>query len=476
MRTVHLGFYFLPVLTGCFDFNLCTGRPCFEHGKKCADSFSAAFPALTNRGIQVPEDKKQSRSPGGNPAAEAPDRVLVFCPLKRETETICAVLRDCSVHSIAAQDPWQLVDELARGLGAAILSAEFFLDHAAPKILAAVLADQPEWSDLPLIALVGPGGSRTAFRPWGGKMGSLNLTVIERPAHSETIAQAVSSALRARKRQYQMRDFIAELITAEERLRRDQKLESIGILAGGMAHNFNNLLTCILGNASIALDSLRPGEKARAFMGQVIDAGERAAYLTRELMAYAGKVLFVFEPLNLTPLIREIDYLIRASVKNVEILFDLSDNLPAIAGDAGMLRQALMNLVINAAEAIPPSERGTVTVRTRIEQIDEASVRSGLNPEDSIGRGWHVCLEVRDSGVGMTPEIQERIFDPFFSTKFTGRGLGLAAVLGIVRGHNGTLKVRSELGKGSTFAIFLPVSQNTIIRREATPRELAGAR
>lgn len=432
----------------------------------------------------MPSGKTQANTLGKDFGLEAPDRVFVCCLLERDTEAICAVLRDRGVDCIAAKDPWKLVDELARGLGAAILSEEFLLDHDAPEILAAVLAIEPEWSDLPLIALVAPYGSRGAFRTFGGKLASMNLTVIERPDQSGTIAQAVRSALRARKRQYQVRDFMAELIRAEERLRRAPKLESIGILAGRTGHNFNNLLTGILGNASIALDSLRPGEKARAFMGHVIDAGERAAYLTRELLAYAGRVLFVLEPLNLTPLIREIDDLIHASVKGVEVRFDLSDNLPAIAGDPGMLHQMVMNLVINAAEAIPPGMRGSVTVSTRIEQLDEAYVRSGLTPgitpgptpEDSIGSGRYVCLEVRDNGIGMTPELQERIFDPFFTTKFTGRGLGLAAVSGIVRGHNGALKVWSEPGKGSTFTIFLPIAQDTIIRQEATPRELAGAR
>ena len=428
----------------------------------------------------MPGGKTQTNILGKDLALEAPDRVLVCCLLERDTEVICSVLRDRGFYCIAAKDPWQLVDELPGGLGAAILSEEFFLDDAAPKILAAVLAGEPEWLDLPLIGLVAPYGSLGAFCTCGGELTSINLTVIERPDQPETIAQAVRTALRARKRQYQVRDFMAELIRAEDRLHSAQKLESIGILAGGMAHNFNNLLTGILGNASIALDSLRPGEKARALMGHVIDAGERAAYLTMELLAYAGKVLFVLEPLNLTPLIREIDYLIHASVKGVEIRFDLSDNLPAIAGDPGMLHQMVMNLVINAAEAIPPGMRGTVTISTRVEQLDEAYVRSGLNPsglnlKDSIASGWYACLEVRDTGIGMTPELQERIFDPFFTTKLTGRGSGLAAVSGIVRGHNGAVKAWSEPGKGSTFAIFLPVAQDTIIRQEATLRELAGA-
>ncbi len=404
------------------------------------------------------------------------NRVFIFCPPGGETEAICALLRDRGVDCIAATDPRQLVDEIGQGLSSVLLSDEFFRDTGAREILATTLAHEPEWSDLPVIALLTPDESSELFRRFNGDLASVNLTVIERPARTETIARTVMCALRARKRQYQVRDFIDERIKAEGTLRRTEKLESIGILAGGVAHDFNNLLTGILGNAALALSSLRAGDPARGFIGDVIGAGERAAYLTRQLLAYAGKSLILLEPLEMSSVVRSIEPAIRAAtVDHVEIRFELSDNLPNVFGDSGQMNQIVMNLVTNAVEAIPPGEYGAVTVSTRLEQLDEAYIASSFNPEDSIAAGRYVCLEVRDNGVGMVPEILARIFDPFFTTKFTGRGLGLAAVAGLVRGHKGAIRVWSEPGKGSAFRVLVPASEETKVTRRKPVQKNAAA-
>jgi signal transduction histidine kinase len=403
---------------------------------------------------------------------DAPEsRVFICCPLGRDTELICGVLRNRDISCIPAKEGAELAAEIASGLSALVLSEEFFRNPAAREALGKFIATEPEWSDLPVIALLTPEGSRELFRRYNGELASLNLTVIERPARSETIAHAVMSALRARQRQYQVRDFLAERIKAEENLRRTQKLESIGVLAGGVAHDFNNLLTGILGNASLAYDILNPENPARDLVGDVISASEKAAHLTRQLLAYAGKGLFVIEPLDLSPLVRDISNLIHTSISHgVGIGFDLADNLPPIMGDAGQIQQVVMNLVINAAESIPPGERGMVMVLTRLERVEAATIPSRFSPEDPISPGLHVCLEVLDNGIGMTREIQERIFDPFFTTKFTGRGLGLAAVVGIVRGHKGALEVSSEPGHGSTFRVFFPAAVGAKLpRRKSAP-------
>jgi PAS domain S-box-containing protein len=245
---------------------------------------------------------------------------------------------------------------------------------------------------------------------------------------------------------------VTERKRLEEQLRETQKLESIGVLAGGVAHDFNNLLTGMLGNATLALDGLGPGHGGRSYIEEVIKAAQSAAHLTRQLLAYSGKGRFVIQPVDLSELTREMTTLVRTSIpKTVELRLDLAAGLPAVEGDRGQLQQLIMNLVINGAESIGEDASGTLEVATRIRAIDAES-SGGIQP------GTYVALEVRDSGCGMDQETQSKIFDPFFTTKFSGRGLGLSAVLGIVRGHKGSIKVRSAPGAGTTFEVLLPAS------------------
>ncbi len=241
----------------------------------------------------------------------------------------------------------------------------------------------------------------------------------------------------------------------EQRLRESQKLESIGLLAGGVAHDFNNLLTGILGNASLALDELSPVHPVRPIIENVILASERAAHLTRQLLAYSGKGRFIIQPINLSELVREIASLLRLTIpKKVYLRLNLADNLPPVEADSSQVQQLVMNLVLNGAEAIGDGI-GTVLVTTGIREIDETYSRSALIG-DELAPGKYVYLEVHDTGCGMDEQTKARIFDPFFTTKFTGRGLGLAAALGIVRGHKGDIKVYSTAGRGSTFKVLLP--------------------
>ena len=235
-----------------------------------------------------------------------------------------------------------------------------------------------------------------------------------------------------------------------------QKLESLGVLAGGVAHDFNNLLTGILGNASLVADSLHPANPNRKILDECVNAAERAAQLTRQLLAYAGKGRFVTEPVNLSALARELSSLIQTSIpRKVAIQLELADHLPSMEADAGQIQQIIMNLIINGAEAIGESA-GTVVCTTSSQMVDEAYLETLGAEAQYIGVGRYVVLEVQDSGCGMDEGTLARIFDPFFSTKFTGRGLGLAAVSGIVRGHGGALKVYSEPGKGTTFKVLFP--------------------
>ena len=250
---------------------------------------------------------------------------------------------------------------------------------------------------------------------------------------------------------------ITERKQAEERLRQTQKLESLGLLAGGVAHDFNNLLVGVIGNASLAQELLPPGNPAAELLDAVIKTGEQAAHLTRQMLAYSGKGRFVVEALDLSALIPEIGGLVRPSIsKKIALHFDLEEDLPPIEADRGQIQQVFMNLVLNAAEAIG-SRDGLISVRTGVQNVDDVYVR--LHPEAAeLKRGEYVLLEVRDTGCGMSDATKAKIFDPFFSTKFTGRGLGLAAVAGIVRGHKGVISVTSVPGQGSCFTVLFPAT------------------
>ena len=242
-----------------------------------------------------------------------------------------------------------------------------------------------------------------------------------------------------------------------------QKLESLGVLAGGIAHDFNNLLTAILGSASAAMLTLPNESPARPDLDNVVLASRRAANLTRQLLAYSGKGHFEVRPIDLSVHVRELANLLETTIsKKVQLRLELTQDLPAVSADIAQVQQIVMNLVINGAEAIG-DQRGTVLVTTGVQGIDEFYVQS-LFSSEGIAPGTYVYLEVHDTGCGMDEATKMRIFDPFFTTKFTGRGLGLAAVLGIVRGHKGAMKVYSSPGKGTTFKVFFPASNGAAVR------------
>lgn len=255
---------------------------------------------------------------------------------------------------------------------------------------------------------------------------------------------------------------VTERRRIEEQLRHTQKLESLGVLAGGVAHDFNNLLTGILGNASLALDSFASHHPDRVLLEEVMRAAERAADLTRQLLAYAGKGRFVMRTIDLSALVREIGGLVQTSIpKAVQLRLQLTDHLPGIDADPGQLQQIVMNLVINGAEAIGP-EGGTVLVQTGVQQVDDQYIQTMSSETELLRPGQYVSMEVHDTGSGMPEETLAKIFDPFFTTKFAGRGLGLSAVLGIVRAHKGALKVYSKPGNGTTFKVLFPASANPL--------------
>jgi PAS domain S-box-containing protein len=275
------------------------------------------------------------------------------------------------------------------------------------------------------------------------------------------------------------RDVTEEKKNAEN-MRQMQKLESLGVLAGGIAHDFNNLLVGVIGNASLALSELAEDSPVREAIDEVLAAGERAAQLTQQLLAYSGKGRFVLERMDLSAQIRETLPLIHAAIPhNVEMRLDLADGLPAIEADVAQIHQLVMNTIINGAEAIPEGRPGTVTVTTRLQPVDQeylgtlsGSAKGELEP------GTYVLLEIRDTGSGMDEATKARIFDPFFTTKFMGRGLGLSAVLGIVLGHHGSIKVSSIPGLGTTLRVLLPAAEKEVELVPVKPqakRDLSGS-
>ena len=291
-----------------------------------------------------------------------------------------------------------------------------------------------------------------------------------RKAHDELEVRVEKRTVELAKANEELCDKIAESKQAQEeklalerQVRHAQKLESLGLLAGGIAHDFNNILMAILGSADLALDELSPMSPARDNLQTIVKASKRAAELAKQMLAYSGKGRFVVEPIDAGGLIEEISHLLEVSISKKSVLkHNLAQNLPTFDGDVTQIRQVIMNLITNASEAIG-DKSGVIALSTGAMDCDRAYlddinevVRAGLDPPSE---GVYTYIEVADTGCGMDAETIEKVFDPFFTTKFTGRGLGMSAVLGIVRGHKGVLKITSEVGKGTTFKVLFPANE-----------------
>jgi signal transduction histidine kinase/CheY-like chemotaxis protein len=389
------------------------------------------------------------------------ERVLVLAPTGRDAVLIGEMLEKEGAACSACSTVEDLAKKLEEGAGMALFAEEALVGVPIQALITA-LARQPSWSDFPLLFLTTAGQepTETSTRLLALFGEQANLTILERPVRVPTLLSSVRSALRARRRQYQVRDYLEEKKLSDEKLMEKQKLASLGVLAGGVAHDFNNLLTGILGNASLAVEMLPATSPAQRMLKDVVDASERAGHMTRQLLAYAGKGRFVVQPLHLSDSVRDINHLIQSSIpKNALVKLDLEAELPCIEADATQIQQLVMNLVINAAESIPEDREGTVLVTTRTQEVDQTYIEQTLSPGEIVP-GEYVALAVHDTGAGMDRATLQRIFDPFFTTKFTGRGLGLAAVIGIVRGHKAALKVYSTPGQGSTFKILFPAMED----------------
>jgi len=250
----------------------------------------------------------------------------------------------------------------------------------------------------------------------------------------------------------------ADRLEMERRLLHAQKLESLGVLAGGIAHDFNNLLMAVIGNLDLALLNLSPTSAGRPYVDRALRATRRGADLARQMLAYSGKGHFVITPMDLSELVRENTNLFRTAISRaVSMNLCLTQERSSIEADPGQVQQVIMNLITNASEAIG-EKAGVVTLTTAVEGFDAAYLsKSRLNEKPPAGR--FAYIEVSDTGCGMDAETNQRLFDPFFTTKFTGRGLGMAVVLGIVQGHRGAIMVESAVGHGSTIRVLFPAAE-----------------
>jgi len=306
--------------------------------------------------------------------------------------------------------------------------------------------------------------------------------IITRSGETRWIAHAcavvVDSSGVFRGRRASNRDITDRKLAEKERERLEkqvqhaQKLESLGVLAGGIAHDFNNILMVILGNADLALQELSPLAPARPSIEEVVTAARRAADLTRQMLAYSGKGRFIVQRLDLSEAVREMAHLLDASIsKKARLELDLGAALPAIEADAAQIQQVAMNLIINASEALDEERGGTIAVTTNFRHCTEADLAASRLPEKPCAGGY-VCLEVSDTGCGMSQETQEKLFEPFYTTKFTGRGLGMSAVPGIVRGHKGAISIKSAPGQGTSIRVCFPALTEPAPRLENGSKEL----
>ena len=250
---------------------------------------------------------------------------------------------------------------------------------------------------------------------------------------------------------------VTEQRKVDRKLQHADRVDSLGVLAGGIAHDFNNLLTAILGNAAIASKKLDQAAPAQKYIQSIESASLSAADLCRQMLAYSGKGKFVVKPVNLTELIEGMGKLIEVSVaKNIVMRYQLAETLPMVDADVAQMQQVALNFLTNASEAIG-DKSGIISLATGVMHADSDYLHDSIG-EAHLKAGRYVYLEVSDTGCGMDAETQKKIFDPFFTTKFTGRGLGMSAILGIIKGHHGALRIYSEPGQGTSFRVLFPES------------------
>lgn len=412
------------------------------------------------------------------------DRILILAPKGCDAEVIHQVLAGAGRACAVCPDVGSLAAEMGRVAGAVLITEEA-LAGADRSGLIEQIAAQPSWSDLPIILLSTKRSGTRSPEAVGFLEDLGNVLVLERPIHGETLARAASSALRARRKQYQTRSHLEQLGAAEERLKQlnatletrieerteelsrannrlmaesaereraqeafvqAQKMEAVGQLTGGIAHDFNNLLTVIVGNLEL-VERRITDEKAVRLVGFAREAADRAAKLTHQLLAFSRTQKLVLRPVNVNALVAGMDDLLRRTIgTQIDIRTRLAPQGPWAMADAHQLELALLNLAINARDAM--GDRGTLTI--------ESTERTAADVQ-----GAFVVISVRDTGPGIPAHLLEKVFDPFFTTKPVGKGtgLGLSQVYGIAKQSGGFVRIDSREGQGASVEIWLRLAQ-----------------
>ena len=393
----------------------------------------------------------------GNPLGRATPipPVLIHTPTGRDGSLVAELLESGAIRVEPTASGAELTRQLDRPAGALVL-AEEALDLDTARRLRDHLLAQPSWSDLPIIVLVAPSRGPRLPSPALDALREIgNVTLLERPVQPVTLLSAVRAALRARARQFQVQSYLDERARAEQQERRRQRIEAAGKLAGGVAHEVNNMMTAVLGFTDIALKRLDPGHPAVEDLREVLKAGGRTARITQQLLAFTRQQLNQPETLSLSAVIGDLANLLQQSVGAAYFLrLELPDEVPPVVADRTQLEQVVINLLLNARDATPSG--GTISVNVASVELDETYLER--HGDVALRPGPYVLLAVSDTGHGMDREIMDRAFEPFYTTKPVGQGtgLGLSTVYGIVKQAGGYVWLYSEIGHGTTVKIYLP--------------------
>jgi signal transduction histidine kinase len=401
------------------------------------------------------------------------DTILIFAPTGRDPELITQMLARLLLTARALPSITELCAEIGSGPGMVIVAEEALTPESVQRLLETI-EGQPSWSDIPVLLLTTAAAiARTSQPVLEALRQRANVTLLERPVHPLTLISAVQSALRARRRQYDVRDYLADRQRSEERVRQAQKMDAVGKLAGGVAHEVNNMMTAVIGFAEYALQQLAADHPVRPDIEEVIKAGTRAAAVTQQLLAFSRRQPHQPSLLKLQEVIPELGKLLeRLLGAEHELRLEVATDLPPVLADRNQLEQVLVNLALNARDAMEPG--GRLVIAATVVDIDD---RTAPSPAVEIRTGRYVRIRVTDTGHGMSPDASEHAFEPFYTTKPLGQGtgLGLSTVYGIIKQSKGYVWIDSRLGQGTTITVDLPaVSEPVPVRAERTPGPARG--
>ena len=403
------------------------------------------------------------------------ETVLLHAPTGRDASLMASILTRAG-HRVSSEESIEALCARLGTDGAVAILAEEALSPAATRSVLQSLGAQPSWSDFPLVILT---SVLAMQRPAQVMLRTLrehgNVTLLERPVHPMTLLSAVETAIRARRRQYEVRDYLDARERAEEHARRVQKMEAVGQLAGGVAHEVNNMMTVVLGFGEFALNRLRRAERdggivdaaaLRSEVEEMVKAGKRSAAITQQLLAFSRRQRRQAVQVHLGDVVRDLGDLLRQLVgASIDITTRVPEDLPVVRVDRTQIEQVIINLVINARDAIDGS--GSIAISGETVELGEAFMTRHRLAGVRGGR-W-VQLAISDTGRGMDRDTLEHAFEPFFTTKpvGTGTGLGLSTAYGILKQSDGYIWLYSEPGIGTTVKLYLPESGGEAYRVEA---------